>query len=192
YTFFPGVIDDIRIYNRALSSNEVAQLYAIESTPPCLPYTAAANATVVDGFVVAATITDGGCGYTNTPRVLIEGGGGTGAGATAAVSNGVVVGITITNAGTGYTSTPLVVIAPPFIPNPVLGIAPMSFLSFSNLTVGGVYQLQRSVGGIGPTSQSASRPQMPSTRRWSREWRAAEITGLRSIRSRPRRSPQQK
>jgi len=192
YTFFPGVIDDIRIYNRALSSNEVAQLYAIESTPPCLPYTAAATATVVDGFVVAATITDGGCGYTNTPRVLIEGGGGTGAGATAAVSNGVVVGITITNAGTGYTSTPLVVIAPPFIPNPVLGIAPMSFLSFSNLTVGGVYQLQRSVGGIGPTSQSASRPQMPSTRRWSREWRAAEITGLRSIRSRPRRSPQQK
>jgi len=32
--YFPGVIDDIRIYNRALSSNEVAQLYAIESTPP--------------------------------------------------------------------------------------------------------------------------------------------------------------
>ena len=31
---FPGIIDDIRIYNRALSSNEVAQLYAIESTTP--------------------------------------------------------------------------------------------------------------------------------------------------------------
>lgn len=31
---FHGVIDDIRIYNRALSSNEVAQLYAIETTPP--------------------------------------------------------------------------------------------------------------------------------------------------------------
>jgi hypothetical protein len=30
---FHGVIDDIRIYNRALSSNEVAQLYAIESGP---------------------------------------------------------------------------------------------------------------------------------------------------------------
>ena len=30
---FDGVIDDIRIYNRALSSNEVAQLYAIESAP---------------------------------------------------------------------------------------------------------------------------------------------------------------
>ena len=33
YSGFHGVIDDIRIYNRALSSNEVAQLYAIESAP---------------------------------------------------------------------------------------------------------------------------------------------------------------
>jgi hypothetical protein len=30
---FHGTLDDIRIYNRALSSNEVAQLYAIESAP---------------------------------------------------------------------------------------------------------------------------------------------------------------
>jgi hypothetical protein len=29
-----GLISDVRIYNRALSSNEVAQLYALESTPP--------------------------------------------------------------------------------------------------------------------------------------------------------------
>jgi hypothetical protein len=62
------------------------------------------------------------------------------------VSNGVITAITMLNAGYGYTSAPLVVIDPPFIPNPVLGIAPMSFLTFSNLTVGGVYQLQRSVG----------------------------------------------
>jgi hypothetical protein len=32
--YFTGAIDDVRIYNRALSSNEVAQLYAIESSPP--------------------------------------------------------------------------------------------------------------------------------------------------------------
>ena len=31
--YFSGIIDDVRIYNRALSSNEVAQLYSIESTP---------------------------------------------------------------------------------------------------------------------------------------------------------------
>ena len=29
-----GRIDNVRIYNRSLSSNEVAQLYNIESTPP--------------------------------------------------------------------------------------------------------------------------------------------------------------
>ena len=34
------------------------------------------------------------------------------------------------------------VIDPPFIPNPVLDIAPLSFLSFSNLAIGGNYQLQ--------------------------------------------------
>jgi hypothetical protein len=32
--YFTGKIDDVRIYNRALSSNEVAQLYAIELSPP--------------------------------------------------------------------------------------------------------------------------------------------------------------
>ncbi len=34
--YFNGQLDDIRIYNRALSSNEVQQLYAIESQPPFL------------------------------------------------------------------------------------------------------------------------------------------------------------
>lgn len=32
-TAFHGVIDDVRLYSRALSTNEVAQLYAIESAP---------------------------------------------------------------------------------------------------------------------------------------------------------------
>jgi hypothetical protein len=32
--YFTGAIDDVRIYNRALSSNEVAQLYTIESQIP--------------------------------------------------------------------------------------------------------------------------------------------------------------
>jgi hypothetical protein len=35
-TFFHGVINDVRIYNRALSTNEVAQLFAIESQPPLI------------------------------------------------------------------------------------------------------------------------------------------------------------
>jgi hypothetical protein len=118
----------------------------VEVEPPVLPRTATASAVVTNGFVIAAIITDGGYGYTNTPTVRIIGGGGSGAQAVAVVSNEVVIAVNIMDAGYGYTSTPLIVIEPPFIPNPVLGIAPMSFLAFSNLTLGGVYQLQQRVG----------------------------------------------
>jgi len=117
----------------------------VGTPPPPPPRPATATATLVDGFVVAAIVTDGGYGYTNTPLVRFIGGGGNGAQAVAVVSNGVVVGITITDAGIGYTNPPVIVIDPPFIFNPVLSLAPMSFLAFSNLTVGRVYQLQQSV-----------------------------------------------
>jgi hypothetical protein len=143
--FFRGTINNVRIYNRALSTNEVQQLFAYESTGPVQPRTATASAVLSYGFVVAVNITDGGSDYTNTPTVRMIGGGGTGAQAVAVVSNGVVTAINILDAGSGYTNAPLVVIEPPFIPNPVLGIAPMSFLAFSNLTLGGVYQLQQSL-----------------------------------------------
>jgi hypothetical protein len=82
-------------------------------TPTSIPCPATATATVVDKFVVAATVTDGGCDYTNAPLVSILGGGGTGAAATAVVSNGIVVGITITDAGSDYTSTPALYIYTP-------------------------------------------------------------------------------
>jgi len=109
------------------------------------PFPATASTVLAYGFVVAANITDSGYGYTNTPLVRLIGGGGSGAQAVAVVSNGVVVAVNVLDAGYGYTNAPLVVIEPPFIPNPVLSIAPMSFLSFFNLTLGGNYQLQQSV-----------------------------------------------
>jgi len=225
---FPGSISDVRVYFTALTSDDVAALYTIESAPPTTPpniisqpvsetvnqnsevsfgvtatgsgldyqwlfngtnicsatntsysltdlstnnagiYTVIVSnaggsvtssnavltvipppragtgtATLDYDFVVYVSITDGGTGYTNTPLVRLIGGGGTGAGAFAVVSNGVITSITITNAGYDYTNAPVVVIDPPFISNPVLGIAAMSFLSFSNLTVGGDYQLQQ-------------------------------------------------
>ena len=110
-----------------------------------LPFTATAVGTLSNSFFEAANVTYGGYGYTNTPLVRIIGGGGSGAQAFATVSNGVVTSITVNNAGIGYTNAPLVVIEPPFILNPVLAIAPMSFLTFSNLTVGGTYQMQHSL-----------------------------------------------
>lgn len=113
-----GSLDDVRIYNRAFSDAEVKALYDYESVPqPSNPRIATATAQVVNGFVIGATVTDGGYGYTNNPSVTITGGGGSGAKATATQVDGVVTGITITNPGSGYTSVPTITIAsPPFPP----------------------------------------------------------------------------
>jgi len=90
----------------------------------CSPHKATATATVFNGFVVDATITDPGCGYTETPAVLIQGGGGSGAEATAEVRDSVVAVIHITNAGSGYTSVPKIVIgSPPFVPSVSIAVS---------------------------------------------------------------------
>ncbi len=129
----------------AVSPTDVAIASAMVTTTNIfLIHGAAGIATNNSGFVTGVKITDNGYGYTNTPLVRFIGGGGTGAAGFAVVSNGVVVDITVTNAGVGYTNAPSVVIDPPYIYQPILGIAPMSFLAFSNLTVGGSYQLQKS------------------------------------------------
>ena len=109
------------------------------------PRIATAVALATNGFVYQVNVTDSGSGYTNIPVVRLVGGGGSGAQVVALVSNGMVTAINVVNPGSGYTSAPQVVIEPPFIFNPILGIAPMSFLSFSNLTLGGSYQLQQAV-----------------------------------------------
>jgi hypothetical protein len=123
-----------------INFNQTANVAAAYSEPRAATATAMLN----NGFVVGATVTDGGVGYTNIPLVRFIGGGGSGALAAAVVSNGVVIAVSVLEAGHGYTSTPLIVIDPPFIPNPVLGIAPMWGLVYSNLTIGGAYQLQQS------------------------------------------------
>lgn len=152
-SYFDGKIDELRIYNRPLASNELAEMYAI--TASNLPRIATGVATATNGFVINVNITDPGLGYTNTPLVRFIGGGGTGAQAVAVISNGVVTGINVVSAGSGYTSAPTVVIDPPFVFNPILGIAPMTLLSFSNLTVGTAYQLQQLTGWYW-ANQSAS------------------------------------
>ncbi len=105
-------IDEVRIYNRLLSAQEIAMLYGFESTPP-EPGQAMATATVVNGFVVGVTVTNGGKGYPAPPEVLFSGGGGSGATAIATVTNGVVNQIIVQTAGNGYLTTPFVTIAPP-------------------------------------------------------------------------------
>ena len=141
--FWKGAIDDVRIYTVALSTTDVQQLYQYESGLPCTPHDAVATATVVNGFVVGATIVNGGCGYTNPPLVVIQGGGGSGATATAVVTNGIVVKLQITNAGTGYTSTPTI----QFFPQVGLQMELVKAVKpvFLGLQPGTNYQLQVSV-----------------------------------------------
>ena len=118
-------------------------IYGVVEIPVCTPHHATATAIVYSNFVVGATITDSGCGYTNAPLVLISGGGGSGATATATVSNGIVVAINITSAGSGYTNAPQIIIAsPPSVPT--LSIATSAVKVTQHLTLGLNYQLQSS------------------------------------------------
>src|SRR5437764_1127405 len=57
---FLGDIDEVVLYSRVLSLAEVASL----ALNTCHPHRATAIAQLVNGFVVGATMTDGGCGYT--------------------------------------------------------------------------------------------------------------------------------
>lgn len=144
HAFFTGEMADVRIYNRPLSISEVQQLYAYESSFPCTPHASTATATMVNGFVVGATITDGGCGYTNAPAVSIQGGGGIGATATATVCGGFVTAINITSAGCCYTNAPKIVIgSPPFVP--WLGIAVSKVKVTQHVVLGRTYGLQASI-----------------------------------------------
>ena len=69
---------------------------------------------IFNGFVVGATITNGGAGYLAPPQVRIVGGSGSGAGGYATVSNQMVSAITMTNTGSGYTTPPTIQIDAPF------------------------------------------------------------------------------
>jgi hypothetical protein len=75
-------------------------LYGVVEVGICTPHHATAMAILFNNnFVVGATITDSGCGYTNAPQVLIQGGGGSGATATATITNGAVIAINIISTG---------------------------------------------------------------------------------------------
>lgn len=109
----------------------------------CTPHKAVATAQVVNGFVVGATIIDSGCGYSNAPLVVIQGGGGTGAAATAIVVDGRVTAINFASAGCCYTNTPLIVIgSPPFVPKLKISVSKVKVSQ--NVVLGRHYVLESS------------------------------------------------
>lgn len=65
------------------------------------------------GFIVNATLTAGGSGYSSPPTVTVNDTSGSGAVITASVSGGAVVGLTVQSTGNGYTANATLTIAPP-------------------------------------------------------------------------------
>ena len=84
--------------------------------------------------VSAICLENPGCGYSGTPWVTINGGGGTGAAATVKMSDGGSIGIvTITSGGSGYTTNPLVLFERPLILNGSPGANdPKTIFNFSD------------------------------------------------------------
>jgi hypothetical protein len=130
--------------NSFISAGSISSISSLRiSYPhPPGPRGAAATAQVVNGFVVGATLLDGGLGYTNAPSVVITGGGGSGASAQSVISNGVVVGIEVISAGSGYTATPSILIDLPPIP-------PRRATATAVLSEGGVGSISIQDGGAG-------------------------------------------
>ncbi len=109
----------------------------------CTPHKAKGTAQLVEGFVVRATITDSGCGYTNAPLVLIQGGGGSGATARAEITDGRVTRIIMTDAGFDYETPPRIVIAsPPFVPTVSISVSKVKVVQ--NVVLGRNYVLESS------------------------------------------------
>ena len=78
---------------------------------------AKATLIVTNGFIVGATVTDGGANYTNPPAIYFSGSGAIGASGYAQISNdGVVTNIVITSSGYGYPANAVIQIAPPVYP----------------------------------------------------------------------------
>ena len=145
YFTLAGAMDNFRLFNRALSPEEMTDLYYTDAVPDG-PRTARGVPIVYYGFIVDVQMVDAGSGYTNVPAVQFVG-SGSGAEGVAVLSNGLVTAINILNPGFGYTNVTTVVIGPPYTYQPVLGIAPMSDLIFTNLASGNSYQLQQLLAG---------------------------------------------
>ena len=105
--YYIGSLDSIRIYNRALSSNEVAQLYGYESIPPTPQITQnLTNTTVIYGQ--NATLTVGATSATplSYQWYWLPANNAGKAIAYAQIISGFVYGVVVTNGGFGYGNVP--------------------------------------------------------------------------------------
>ncbi len=131
-----GKVQDVNSYYLLEIDNDI-----------CTPRQAKATAQLVNGFLVGATLTDSGCGYTNPPIVLVQGGGGSGAVARAIVTDGRVTGLHIVNAGCCYTNAPRITIsAPPSVPSVDIVVSKVKVIQ--NVVLGWKYVLESSTNAM--------------------------------------------
>jgi hypothetical protein len=126
---------------------EGLRAFGLGPTLGCVRHRALATAQLAGGVVVGVTVTDAGCGYTNPPAVLIQGGGGTGATATSVIVNHQITGITVTSGGCCYTNTPTVIIASPWFA-PSVSIRPSRVVVAQHVVLGRTYVLESSFNTI--------------------------------------------
>lgn len=110
---FDGVMDELRVFNRTLSADEINELIEYDLTAAPERFPAEAVVQVINGFIVSVEIIDSGYGYLAPPSVQVVGGGGSGAKLEAIVVDGVLDEIKVINPGTGYNSTPELIISAP-------------------------------------------------------------------------------
>lgn len=139
-----GAMAGVRIYNRALSDQEVSLLYAYENVP-IPPRVARATPKIDNGFLVNTLITDAGAGYTNVPGAYVYG-SGDGALLIAQITNGYVVNLKVQNPGQGYVSSNTVIVIDPPVPE-----APRLATAYSTLAGGSVNGVQITDFGSGYT-----------------------------------------
>ena len=146
YMYGKGIEAGGPVWNDTVNvASEIGEppFYGVAEVETCTPHHATATAVLYNNFVVGATITDSGCGYTNAPTVLIQGGGGSGATATASIANGMVTSINIISTGSGYTNAPQIIIAsPPFVPTLSINVSAVKVTQ--HLVLGNNYILQSS------------------------------------------------
>ncbi len=135
--------DRIALYNREFDGLNAELDYLEIAEISCLPHAAKAYPEVVNGVVVGAILTDGGCGYTEPPTIMFQGGGGVGAAAVATVQNGRVTAITMTNMGCCYSTSPVLKIASPRR-EPSLVIAVSRVKVVQSMTLGRRYLMETS------------------------------------------------
>ena len=108
YTPFWGALDDVRIYNRALSSSEVVQLYALNVPPAPQIIQDLTNIFVLYGQSAALSVGASSTNPISYQWYFNASNGGGRAAAYAEIAGGFTYGAVVTNGGYGYGNVPAV------------------------------------------------------------------------------------